>query len=412
MRSLLLAGLVLVLSGINVPELNAAGDPDARMQSDAPGIIDSKMIESNNQFALELYRMIRAEDANTFFAPYSISAAMAMTYAGAREESARQISDVLHFSKNLNTFNRFYSGLLKYIRSLNQADSLELSTANALFAQVDYPFSDAYFKTISDYYGAGMQNLDFRNETEKSRGVINQWVEEQTKNKIQELLIPGILTELTRLVLVNAVYFNGNWKNAFDPSQNRKMDFYVKAGEPVMTEYMSYEGDFRYLEEDSLQIVELPYAGGKASMWVMLPSTHSAITILESKLSKEQLTIWNNHLSGKKIQLRIPKFKTTSEFELSDALKKMGMPHPFSLDADLSGMTGKKDLMIDKVVHKAFIEVNEKGTEAAAATAVVIRTKNGVEITRFFANKPFIFLIRENTYGGILFMGRINNPLK
>lgn len=376
------------------------------------GTVDPQMVKGNNDFALELYREIRSEKENTFFSPFSISTALAMTYAGAREESEKQIATVLHFDRDQAKFHPDYNILLNYITSLNRKDSVELSIANNMFAQVDYHFSDAYFKQIKSYYGADLQNLDFRNDTENARKTINKWVEGKTKDKIKELLIPGILTEQTRLVLVNAIYFLGHWNVSFDPARTSKLPFYVSSESSIQADFMYREGEMNFAELDGFKMVELPYAGEELSMVILLPTDASSMGSVEKSLSADQWKLWEQMMTRKKIKLLLPKFKTVSEFELSDVLKKMGMPHPFSLAADLSGMTGKKDLMIDKVVHKAFIEVMEKGTEAAASTAVVIREKSGMVIPEFRADKPFIFIIKDKKEGEILFMGRINDPTK
>jgi serpin B len=376
------------------------------------GKVDPAMIKGNNNFAVELYREIRSEEGNTFFSPFSISAAMAMTYAGARTESEKQIAAVMHFNSDQKKFHTDYNILLNYVTSLNRKDSVVLSVANNMFAQKDYYFSEEYFKQIKSYYGADLQNLDFKNDLENSRKTINKWVEDRTKNKIQELLIPGVLSDQTRLVLVNAIYYLGNWETAFDPARTSKLSFYTNPESPVQAEFMYREAEMRFAELDNMKLVELPYAGGDLSLMVILPDDAAAMASIEKSLSADQWSLWSNLMTNKKIKLLLPKFKTVCEFELSEVLKKMGMPHPFSLQADLSGMTGRKDLMIDKVVHKAFIEVMETGTEAAAATAVVIREKNGMVIPEFRANKPFIFIIKDNKEGGILFMGRINDPTK
>jgi serine protease inhibitor len=373
---------------------------------------DTTMINNNNLFAIELYRQIRSEKENTFFSPYSISAALAMTYTGARGESEKQISKVMHFDPDQTRFHPAFKDLLAYIASLQRTDSMEILTANSMWAQKGYPFMDDYFKRVKDNYGAGLQILDFRTDSENARKTINKWVEDKTKNKIQELLVPGRLSDLTRLVLVNAIYFYGSWDKAFDVKSTKKLDFLLDDGNKVPTDFMFKEDKFKFGENEQCKVVEIPYAGKNLSMMVVLPNSPNTLSGLEKRLDKNSYDLWLNMLSECKIKLYLPKFKSTTEFELSDALKKMGMPHPFSMDADLSGMTGKKDLMIDKVIHKAFVEVNEKGTEAAAATAVVIREKSAMVMPEFRADRPFIFIIKENRYNNILFMGRINNPAK
>jgi serine protease inhibitor len=374
---------------------------------------DSAMIKSNNTFAFELFPYVKSDQQNSFFSPYSISAALAMTYAGARGESEKQISKVLHFDSNQTKFHPSYKALLGYISSLNKADTLTLLCANSMWAQKNYPFSDSYFKLVSKFYDAGLQNLDFKADAEGSRKIINNWVEEKTKSKIQNLLIPGILSDLTRLVLVNAIYFYGSWDKAFDEKETSKAQFYIEGKNNVQADLMHMLFRFRYLDDGDKKIIEIPYLGKTVSMLVILPKENKNLNSIEKSLNLDNYSLWLSMMTEQKIHLYLPKFKVTSEFELSDALKKMGMPHPFSKEADFSGMTGHMDLMIDKIVHKAFVEVNERGTEAAASTAVIMREKSGmVDIPEFRADHPFIFIIKENKYNSILFMGEINDPTK
>jgi serpin B len=371
---------------------------------------DTNMIRGNNQFAFDIYPYVRNEAANTFFSPFSISAAMAMTYAGAHGESEKQIREVMHFDARQTHFHPAYQALLQHIAALNRPDETEILTAHSVYAQKDYTFLADYFSLLSLNYYAEIQNLDFRKDAEGARKAINKRVGEQTKNKISELIAEGTLGDLTRLVLVNAIYYYGLWEKEFKVSDSRQLPFYVHAEQKVTADFMVMSSEFNYLETIQYKLVEIPYKGGGLSMLVYLPAGQQDINGLEKELHAAMYRKSIKSLSKTKIELYFPKFKTTSDFELSDVMKKMGMPHPFSHDADLSGMTGKQDLMIDKVIHQAFVEVNEKGTEAAAATAVVIREKSAPILPVFRADHPFIFIIKENTYHNILFMGRINNP--
>lgn len=373
---------------------------------------DKALVQGNNKFALELYSNIRSDGKNVFFSPYSISAALAMTYAGARGESEKQMSAVLHFDLDQQKFHPKYRDLLVYIDGLNRGDSLELSTANAMFVQKEFPFLDSYIGLVKSYYGAGLQTVDFQHELEKARLTINDWVAQKTKNRIQDLIVQGMITELARLVLVNAIYYNGSWDVRFDEKETVEKPFYATPEKSHNVPFMHKKALFNYYQGEQVQIIEIPYIDSTLSMVVFLPEDKVSMGKLEQSLTAEQYNSWLSGMSVKEISLSLPKFKTTAEFELSDVLKKMGMPHPFSLSADLSGMTGKKDLMIDKVIHKAFVEVSEKGTEAAAATAVVIRLKSLPVTTEFNANRPFIFIIKENKYDNILFMGKINDISK
>lgn len=370
---------------------------------------DPGLIKGNNEFALELYQQIKSDKENVFFSPYSISAALAMTYAGARGESEKQMSKVLHFELNQQRFHPKYRDLLTYIGELNAGDSVELRTAQAMFAQKEYVFLDSYFNLVKAYYGSELQMVDFKNELEKSRLTINDWVAAQTKNRIENLIAQGMITELARLVLVNAIYFKASWDKGFDAKETFSGNFYPTPESPVKADFMKREDKYLYRMDEDLQLVEIPYSDSTLSMLIFLPKDAAAMQKAENLLQMESTyTYWLSEMKETKVKILLPKFRVTSEFELSEVLKKMGMPHPFSNSADLSGITGKNDLMIDKVIHKAFVEVSEQGTEAAASTAVVIRQKNGMVVPEVNVNRPFLFVIKEKKYGSILFMGRVN----
>ncbi len=372
---------------------------------------DPALIAGNNQFALELYREISTFDQNVFFSPYSISTALAMTYAGARGETEAQMSKVLHFDRDQQAFHPKVRDLLAYIEGLNNGDSVEMTTAQAVFAQRDFDFLDSYMGLMKQNYKAGVQLVDFKKELEKSRLLINDWVAKKTNDRIQNLIPQGMINQLARMVLVNAVYFKGSWSAAFDEKLTSAHSFFLPDGKSLQVPFMKKDNAvFKYYSDEDLQIAEIPYADSSMSLVILLPARQVSFSAFEQKLTSAQYSEWMKALKPEIINLMIPKFKTTSELELSDVLKKMGMPEAFSLQADFSGMDGKKDLMIDKVIHKAFVDVNEKGTEAAAATAVVIRQKTAIVRPGFIANRPFIMILKENKYDNILFMGRINNP--
>jgi serpin B len=372
---------------------------------------DSILVRNNNLFALELYRQVSTAGANVFYCPFSISAALAMTYAGARGTTEAQMSRVLHFDTDQPRFHADYKELLKHLNSLEKKDSIEMSLANSMWVQKDYPFLSSYTDLVKKQYKAGLKNVDFRTELNKSRLAINKWVEDETNAKIKDLLVDGSLSDLTRLVLVNAIYFKGAWEKPFRAEDTRKMDFISSAEKTVNTDFMSVENKFAYAETEAIQVLELPYAGKSVSMIVFLPKQTDGIASLEKGFSIDNYYAWTTALKMQNAKVFLPKFSMTAEFELSDVLKKMGMTDAFSLTADFSGMTGTKDLLIDKVVHKAFIDVSEKGTEAAAATAVVIREKSmPVNVVTFRADHPFMFVLRDNATNNILFIGKVANP--
>lgn len=377
----------------------------------ASNLPDSATVKNNNRFALELFGKLAYGKENVFFSPFSISTAMAMTYAGAKNNTKKEIGKVMHFDSVQNNLNKRFSTLLKYINSLNTENKLSLYTANSIWSQSGYFFNKTYIGNIKKYFFAAIQTLDFKKDPESCRKIINKWVEEKTKNKITELLKPNILNDLTRLVLVNAIYFYGSWDKKFDETQTKKMEFYIEKDKVVKADFMFANDKYNYLENEKFQIIELPYAGKTTSMMIMLPKNSDNINSLINLFKGDNYCKISGKLGLQKVKVFLPKFNITSEYELNETLKKMGIIEAFSPNADFSGMTGKKDLMIDKVIHKAIIEVNEKGTEAAAATAVVIREKSApAKDIVFKADHPFFFLIKENKTGQILFAGKVYKP--
>lgn len=370
--------------------------------------------ENNNLFALDLYKKIGGNQENLFYSPYSISTALAMTYAGARGKTEKEMSTVMHFPANTAEFYNKYNDVLKNINALNNGSTVDIYTVNSIWAQKDFKFREEFIGILKNNFNSSLNLVDFIKETENSRLQINKWVETQTNEKIKELIKPGLIDYLTRMVLVNAIYFKADWQTAFDKQQTQKMDFRMDETKIVSCDFMFAEQEFKFYEnEEGLKAIEIPYSSGKLSMLIILPKDNAGFNTLKKEISLDLYKKINSSLASKKVKLYLPKFKITSEFELSDILKQMGMPEAFSDRADFSGMTGAKDLKISKVIHKAFVEVNETGTEAAAATAVVMRVKSmPVAPPEFKADHPFMFIIKENTENSILFAGNIYNPAK
>jgi len=368
-----------------------------------------KIVEGNNTFALDLYAQLKEEEGNLFFSPYSISTALAMTYAGARSDTALQMAQVLHFNLLQNDLHPAFSNLSQGLSTAPGESGYQLDIANALWGQQGYPFLKEFLSLIKQSYGGGFFEVDF-GATERARQTINHWVEEKTENKIKELLLKGDIDALTTLVLTNAIYFKGYWSSKFKTENTKDIPFKLTTGEESNTPTMYQKSKFNYAENDMIQILEMPYIGDKLSMVILLPKEKGTIKQLENRLTVENLKNWLLMLRSQEVNVWIPKFKTTSRFYLEESLKQMGMPDAFSLPpADFSGITGINDLFINKVIHKAFVDVNEEGTEAAAATAVVM-TK-GISMAKAFkADHPFIFMIRDKHSGSILFLGRIMNP--
>ena len=393
----------------------------ARARVDDVNSAISTVTAGNNEFALELYAQLRedpaalAQDGNVFFSPYSISTALAMTYAGAGGETAKQMAEVLCFSLSPEKLHGAFGRLEKQLNAAGKKDDYQLHVANALWGQKDYEFLGEFLKVTKDNYGAGLKEVDFKREAEKARVRINRWVEKQTKDKIKDLIPKGVLGPLTRLVLTNAIYFKGDWKSKFEEKDTKDMPFHVTKEKTKQVPMMYQKGDFKYAANDDVRVLELPYKGDDLSMIVLLPKEFDGLKQLEQSLTGENLNKWLKQLNEQheqEVYVYLPKFKVTwGVYDLKKVLMKIGMKDAFSLPpADFSAMTGVKDLFISYILHKAFVEVNEEGTEAAAATAVVMERLSARPSLIFQADHPFVFMIRDNRSGSILFMGRIVNP--
>jgi serpin B len=374
----------------------------------------AEIVKANNQFAVDLYSKIGNEsDKNVFFSPWSISDAIAMTYEGARGQTADEIKSVFHFPEDNNLRRSSFASILNTINK--GSGKYELHTANAIWLQKDYPFLKEYKNTISRYYLGEVKNLDFVNNPSGSSNEINNWVAKNTNNKIKEIVSPDLFNPLTRAVLTNAIYFKGKWEHQFGKEDTKPEDFTLNSGEKVKVPMMSLTNDdlnFDYAEADGMQILEMKYQGDKISMLVLLP--RSNITYLESILSEEKLQEWRSELRPETVYIHMPKYKFETSYSLTDYLKNMGMNLPFTWPgADFSGMDGTKMLYISDVLHKAYIDVYEEGTEAAAAT-VVIGTFGAAmpHYVEFRADHPFIFIIQETDTGNILFLGKVVNPIQ
>jgi len=386
-------------------------------RADPPDVSDADkkaVVKGNNAFALALYAELKDQEGNLFLSPFSISTALAMTYAGARGNTEAQMAKVLHFDLGQESLHPTFQKLITQMSTQAEQQGYQLNVANALWGQKGYGFLKKFLDLTKTTYGAGLNEVDFRRATEAARKTINTWVEKQTKGKIKNLIRRGILDELTRLVLTNAIYFKGNWASQFDKRQTKNSPFYVRVDRTVNVPMMYQKEKFRYMETGRLQAIELPYVDNELSMVVLLPKEVNGITALENFLTADSLRKWLTCLREQKVDVYLPRFKITSEFRLDTALRSMGMPDAFSLPpADFSGMTGKKDLFISAVIHKAFVDINEEGTEAAAASAVVMEKAMRMQRPLIFrADHPFIFLIRDTQSGSILFLGRVVNPLK
>ncbi len=384
------------------------------------------IVEGNNKFALELFAKLQIAKGNLFFSPYSISTALAMVHAGARNETESQMAGVLHFpvsadrrtdssSRPLSDRQQFASSFGNIIKDLNnrgQKGSYTLTVANALWGQKDYGFLEEFLELIETSYDGRLNEVDFVRAAETARKTINAWVEKKTNNKIKKLISEGVLDSMTRLVLTNAIYFKGNWARQFKENRTKDAPFTLSDGRKIDVAMMNQKAEFGYMETDTFQALELPYVDDELSMVILLPKKYDTLDEFEKTLTPDNLTQWLAKIHKREVVVFVPKFKMTSQFSMATVLKSMGMKDAFSSNADFSGINGKRDLFISAVIHKAYVEVNEEGTEAAAATGVVMRlTSIGpAPIPVFRADHPFLFLIRDNLTGSILFIGRVANP--
>ena len=377
----------------------------------------SPIVSATNQFAFELYGEYKNTDDNLFFSPHSISSALQMTYEGARGKTAEEMQSVFHFPEDNAARIGSFAKLYEQINPQNA--SYRLSTANALWAQNDYPFDQNYLKTVETYYHGKAANLDFAGNPENSRQTINQWVSGKTMQKIPELFAAGTINPLTRLVLTNAVYFKGKWATPFEEMLTQEKDFTASTGAKIKCQMMNIKDDFGYAQTADYQALELPYEDNDLSMIVVLPE-NGKIEATEKELAAAGLGNVKKSLKNELVNVFLPKFKFDTSYNMNQTLAKMGMPAAFDdANADFSGMYDKtktpENLYIGLVIHKAYIDVYEEGTEAAAATGVAMQPTAAMEPPQakiFNANRPFIFAIVHNQTGAILFMGKVNDPTK
>ena len=394
------AGLAIFLTCI----LSSSSD------AEPPGDLE-KIVRSNNRFAIDLYSVLRKEDGNLFFSPYSISTALAMTYCGARGKTAEEMAGTLQFTLGRDKIPAAFGELEAKLNDIQKVGDVQLCVANSLWPQKDYPFRQDYLTLMKQNFGVSITPVDYLHAREEARRTINEWVEIKTKERIKKLIRKGDLDIETVLVLVNAIYFKGNWAGRFDPQLTEEDDFILADGKKKKVPLMVQKGTFGFRELKDVQILELPYAGRQLSMFVILPREDDGLKKIEDAISEDNLRSWLSFLPEKEVRVYLPKFKITwGTFELNEPLMDLGIKDAFSpAQADFTGMAEVRELYISLVLHKAFVEVNEEGTEAAAAAAVVMSK----EIARrrvFRADHPFLFLIRDNTTGSILFLGRVIDP--
>jgi serpin B len=372
----------------------------------------SELIAGNTNFSIDLYNQYKSGSENIFYSPLSISLALAMTYAGAKGNTATQMAEVLHFTllpdKVHHAFNKLDLALSE-LGNNSKNDEFTLNIENSTWGEKTYSFLDGYLDILSINYGAGIHLLDFINSPDDSRIMINDWVEHQTKNKIKNLLPAGSIDSAVRFVLTNAIYFLADWHNQFEKKDTFQGAFYLLSGSSVNVSLMKQINDFSYYDGDGYQAIELPYKGNEADMLIIVPDLDNFANV-EQNFSIEILNTIDDNLAEKSVELTMPKWKFKSNYQMKETLIALGMTDAFST-ADFSGIDGTLNLVISDVFHKAFIAVDEEGTEAAAATAVVLKETSieDSDVT-LKIDRPFIFMIRDTNTKSIIFKGRILEP--
>ena len=413
----LVLSLLLSACGPSASASIAKSDLRRVTEPDVPPDDIRSLVDNNNTFAFDLYRSLQAQDGNLIYSPYSISLALAMTYAGVRGETEAQMAQVLHFLSQDHlhpAFNALDLQLAERGKAPSEEETpLQLDIANAVWAEQAYPFLQSFLDTIALNYGAGIQLADFINQYEDVRREINAWVSDQTEGKIKDLIPQGALDSDTRMALVNAIFFKGDWLNTFDAESTQDAPFHLLDGSEITVSMMNQDAFIPYVQGDGWQAIELAYEGETAAMDIIVPD-EGRFEEVQSGLDYETVSSILGSLQPTSVTLGLPKFTFESEFALSDQLRALGMTDAFDPDrADFSGMSDRRDLYITEALHKAFVAVDEKGTEAAAATAVIVGVTSApaFDVT-LIIDRPFIFLIRDLPTGQILFVGRVLNPAK
>jgi serpin B len=390
----------------------------AEVQRETPQFMDQSLLDqqvaANNDFAFDLYRSLHLEDGNLFYSPYSISLALAMTYAGARGETEKQMSATLHYVLPKDRLHPVFNMLDQSLKTSESDDpSFQLDVTNSLWGQDQFPFLPDFLTLIARNYGAGVRLVDFTSDAnrEAARQTINDWVSQQTNKKIKELLPQGMLNDFTRLILVNAIYFKGEWQDPFE-SGTSDAPFILPDGQQVKVPTMSRRAHAPYFQGDGYQAVGLPYKGGRAEMIIVMPDP-GKFSEFEQTLDQKSFDRILAGLGNNDVKLYMPKFHFEYSKDMKDSLAGMGMPAAFDPgQADFSGIYDQKiepnNLFISHIAHKAFVAVDEKGTEAAAATGAVMEMASMPVMLRI--DHPFIFVIRDRQTGSILFVGRVLDP--
>ena len=391
--------------------------PALGLATDSSVVVD-KLVRNNTVFAVELYKKLCSETGNISISPYSISASLAMTCAGARGDTQKQMTETLRFSVEPKSIQPAFDSLRSILDNLNVKGGVNLNVANSLWAQEGYDILPEYKDLLKTYCGAATISLDYKTQPGEAIKTINGWVEERTRGRIKDIIAPDAITPDTKMVLTNAICFKGDWEQKFQDDFTEDSKFFISSEDSIGVRMMKHTGVYNYADIESLQILEMPYAGNELSMIALLPREAEGLKKLENDLSLENLKTWKARMDSAKVLANFPKFEMVSSFDLTNALISMGMIDAFnSRNANFNGIAPRHDdpLYLSSVIHKAFIEVDEEGTQASAATSTMAAdgiSFNDTQILVFRADHPFIFLIQENQTGSIIFMGRVSEPTK
>ena len=411
MKNIVLLSVPLLALSVAVTSCEEVVDPldpiQERQLPEGMQAAAATVTDGNNRFALDLYQVLRKNEGNLFYSPFSISTAFAMTYAGARGATEKEMAGALHFTLDQEQLHEAFGALITSLDTGAGFDGYRLNVANRLWGQAGFVLLPEFLEVGRAHYGAELAQLDFASSQNATR-TINSWVEENTAGKIQNLIPPGVLDQYTRLVLTNAIYFKGLWLSQFDEDKTQDRDFHVDPTRTVTVSMMQQSGKFPLGRGEGLRILELAYQTEDLSMLFILPDRADGLSEVEARLSLENLRSWMGTLADTEMNVAIPRFRVESEFSLRQSLVGMGMPSAFSEGADFSGINTEADLFIQDALHKAYVEVNEEGTEAAGATGVVVGTTS-IPPT-FRADHPFLILIWDKVTESILFMGRVVDP--
>ncbi len=362
------------------------------------------LIQAINAFTLDLYSVLKEEQGNLFLSPFNIATALAMLQAGARGETEKQISQVLHSKLSQSQLHKAFADLVIKLKAQEQEAGYQLQAANAVWGSA----AEEFLALLKDHYKIELPEVDFSDSAAAAR-TINAWIAEHTGGKITDLVKENMLAELVGILLTSCIYFKANWHRQFPKDRTRDSSFTLLNGEQVTVPTMRNKGHYKYTKTGSFKALELPYTGENLSMIILLPLDPKGLPALEENLTKENLEKWLSRLSKHKLDaVALPRFKITTRVDLGNVLQSMGMTHAFSAgQADLSGITGRRGPYITQAIHQAYVDVNEEGTEAAAATVIAVLLNGN---PTFYASHPFLFLIRDTHTGCILFLGRLMNP--